>query len=392
MTASARLYDLNGWFEVKANPLSKVGVFPYLGKSIGPECEPNKIYMIYRPEEELANPACVESFRLVPFIDEHTMLGPEESGLFPAEEKGVHGVIGQETYFDGTTLFGNLRVFSNILAKKIESDKRELSCGYRCRYDMTPGTWNGQRYDGVQRDIRGNHLALVKEGRMGPEVAVLDHMKFTCDAKEKAMADKPDDDKEKGKDESGALTLEGVAKTLEQILPAIAAINETVGKLGGAPAVAAAAEGDEDPAKKATDEEDPNKKPVVDSDKPGAGMDAAAFTKLTATVDAQNKEIAALKANGPKTMFAEIANRNALASRLSTHVGAFDHAAMTTEDVAKYGVDKLQIKGVKPGTETIALDAWLSGREQSGAGDQIGVGMDAAPTSKGLDAFMQSVA
>ena len=52
--------------------------------------------------------------------------------------------------------------------------KRELSPGYRYRPDMTPGTWGGLQYDGVMRDIMANHIALVIEGRQGPEVTVGD--------------------------------------------------------------------------------------------------------------------------------------------------------------------------------------------------------------------------
>lgn len=383
---SARKYDVNGWFEVHKNPLSKVGVFPYLGKSIGPECEPDKIYMIYRPEEELANPACVESFRLLPFVDEHTMLGPEESGLFPAEEKGVHGVIGEETYFENLTLYGNLRVFSNILAKKIESGKRELSCGYRCRYEMTPGTWNGIRYDGVQRDIRGNHLALVEQGRMGPDVAVLDHMKFTCDGKEITVADENKDDDKKTNDEG--TTLESVAKTLADVVPVVAKIQESIAALSGAKPAAAA-----DPDKPDVTDADMNKPAAADEDPPtkkGEGMDAAAVAKLTAGLDAANKEIAALKSGATKSVIAEITQRDRLASRVSNIVGTFDHSDMTLDDVAKYGVDKLGIKNVKPGTEAIALDAFLAGREQSAARDTVGVGMDAAPKSAGLSKYLES--
>ena len=39
---------------------------------------------------------------------------------------------------------------------------RELSCGYYCDLDETPGEYEGQRYDARQRNIRGNHLALVE--------------------------------------------------------------------------------------------------------------------------------------------------------------------------------------------------------------------------------------
>ena len=40
---------------------------------------------------------------------------------------------------------------------------------------MTPGvTPEGEKYDGVMRDIVGNHVALVREGRAGPDVVVGD--------------------------------------------------------------------------------------------------------------------------------------------------------------------------------------------------------------------------
>lgn len=50
----------------------------------------------------------------------------------------------------------------------IESGVEQLSCGYTCQTDPTPGEWNGERYDVVQRNIRYNHLAIVPQGRAGP--------------------------------------------------------------------------------------------------------------------------------------------------------------------------------------------------------------------------------
>jgi uncharacterized protein len=46
--------------------------------------------------------------------------------------------------------------------------------GYEVREDHTPGTWNGQAYDLVQRDIRYNHVALLPpgSGRAGRECAL----------------------------------------------------------------------------------------------------------------------------------------------------------------------------------------------------------------------------
>jgi hypothetical protein len=59
----------------------------------------------------------------------------------------------------------------------IESGKqRELSAGYHYKPDMTAGNFDGMRYDGVMRNIVFNHVALVEDGRAGPDVIVGDSM------------------------------------------------------------------------------------------------------------------------------------------------------------------------------------------------------------------------
>ena len=49
-------------------------------------------------------------------------------------------------------------------------DRRELSCGYTARWTAESGTWGGEGYEFRQREIRGNHVALVPAGRAGPDV------------------------------------------------------------------------------------------------------------------------------------------------------------------------------------------------------------------------------
>ena len=48
----------------------------------------------------------------------------------------------------------------------------EISCGYDCKYDPTPGVYEGERHDGIQREIRYNHVAVGPKGwgRAGPTV------------------------------------------------------------------------------------------------------------------------------------------------------------------------------------------------------------------------------
>lgn len=133
MNETKRTYDLNGCLEVKDNPISKVGVFDYLGAEINAP-DPSRIYRVYRPEEELRSIDTINSFRLMPFIDEHEMLGKDAT---PAEKKGIQGVIGENIWFDYPYLRGNIKILSNSALSNISSGKIDLSPGYRCRYDFT---------------------------------------------------------------------------------------------------------------------------------------------------------------------------------------------------------------------------------------------------------------
>lgn len=350
-----RMTDPNGWFQVKNNPLSKSGVFPYLGKDLQAE-EPNKIYHVYRPDEELSDPECLDSFRLLPFVDEHTMLGSEDAGLTPAEQKGVHGVIGEDIYFKDGTLYANLKVFSDKMAQLIQDGKKELSCGYRCVYEMADGVFKGQPYQYIQRKIRGNHLALVEEGRMGPDVAVLDHkFTFTLDSKELPTMDPNQETQDQP--EGGALSLESLAAKLDGVIAAVAKLTE---------AKAEATEMDDNPdnpnAKgSAIDEEaDPAAEKKKDEDK--AAMDSQIKTLAS--------EIETLKANGIKSLMTEIKQRDQLATALSNHIGTFDHADKTLSEVAAYGVEKLGLKCAK-GQEQAALTGFLHNRQAPTAAARV---------------------
>lgn len=408
-----RLYDINGWFEVPRNPLSKVGVFPYLGRSIGAP-EPDKVYMVYRPEEELSDPETVASFRLSPFVDDHTMLGDDEDdGLTPAEKKGVHGVIGERVVYDpdSRTLYGNLKVFSKALRRRMDKEgKREISCGYRCAYEQRHGVFEGQRYEYIQRRIRGNHLALVDQGRMGPDVRVLDHLKFTVDAKDMIPmakdADTNTNDALSAVADALAVAADALAaappakaapaagvspETLQKIVAAAQAIIQACAPGAGAEAGADTVEGDAGADSIGGDAGqdtvagdggadtvagDGGKDTMKTEDQIGAdaldNLDVTNPDALKRVIVAQGKTISKLSADlaaaNSKPSFdaaeftKEIAARDGLAERLKAHVGAFDHSAMSLAEVAKYGCDKLNLKDVPEGSERVALDGFLAGR------------------------------
>lgn len=161
--------DSNSFELVKDNPLSAEGVYLYSGKMIGlPDLDPNKLYPVYRPAEELEKAA--DSFNNVPFIIGHEMIGKDAT---PYDQRPASGVLTNVKYKAGK-LYGDLKIWSEKMKDKILSGVKELSLGYKSVYERSRGVFKGQTYDFIQRNLRGNHLALVKNGRMGSEMRVYD--------------------------------------------------------------------------------------------------------------------------------------------------------------------------------------------------------------------------
>lgn len=363
---SARTTDVNGYIEIRDNPISKVGVFPYYGRNVSDTFAPDKQVMVFRPAEELASPKTIDSFKLIPWIDNHVMLGAAESGLTPPESKGVDGVIGEDVYFEDDVLYANIKVFSTTLDNLIDLGKRELSAGYRCRYEISSGVWNGQRYDAIQRDIRGNHLALVTEGRMGPDVAVLDQMQFTFDARDIAMADPKDDDK-KAMDEikSGLKSMQDCLKGMDDRLGAMDKRVKDALEDNDDPAIAA--------DKKAKDEAEEKKKDDDKKAEDKKAMDAAIQVALDAAIKPLNEELTALRSGTVKA--AEDAQKAEILSRMNAHGFAIDAVDKPLAEVLTAAVEKVGIKCDK-GQEKAALDGFFTARPLPG--NEIGFALDTA--------------
>lgn len=166
----SKIVDSNSFWEIKHNPISKVGVFPYLGRSISDECEPDKVYYVYRPATTLAQSVDTWDNPPKPFINDHEMLG---EGFSKIDDRPVQGVI-HNPVFENDTLYADISVYSESLKDKIENGKKELSLGYFCKYRKEKGVYKGQAYDYVQEDMVGNHIALVDNGRCGSDVKVFD--------------------------------------------------------------------------------------------------------------------------------------------------------------------------------------------------------------------------
>lgn len=137
--------------------LTRTGVFTY-------RTSDGSVVREYRPDSEVFNEDSMASFEALPVTDDHPPVMVTAENL--AEYK--RGRSGDTIRRDGRHMVGALIIDDAALIAKMKAGKREVSNGYECDLDPTPGVSpDGEKYDMVQRNIRGNHIAIVDAGRAG---------------------------------------------------------------------------------------------------------------------------------------------------------------------------------------------------------------------------------
>ncbi len=136
--------------------LTSTGIFEYRNKD-------GSIRRELRLPEEVFNKESLASYKGKPIIITH------DAGLITKDN--VHseqvGTILSDGLQDGNDVRADIIIHDTDEMKR--AGLKELSLGYNLDLDETPGVWNGQPYDAVQRNIRINHLALVFEARAGDQ-------------------------------------------------------------------------------------------------------------------------------------------------------------------------------------------------------------------------------
>ena len=136
--------------------LTSTGIFEYSNSD-------GSIRRELRLPEEVFAPESLESYKGKPVIITHN------AGLVTKDN--VHdnmiGTILSEGFKSGNDVKAEIIIHDTDEMK--ESGLKELSLGYNLDLDEEPGEWNGQHYDAIQRNIRINHLALVREARAGEQ-------------------------------------------------------------------------------------------------------------------------------------------------------------------------------------------------------------------------------
>jgi hypothetical protein len=167
---SNREKDANGFLHVKNCHCTKVQIAPYLGCEISKDLIADKVYNVYRPEEELNKAETIQSLNGVPLQLEHH----DDTAEKPAQYTRI-GATGTDAVFEYPYLSNSLHFFNQKAIDLIESgEKCELSIGYDCEIHKEAGEFEGVPYDFVQRNIKIQHVALVECGRAGADVKVSD--------------------------------------------------------------------------------------------------------------------------------------------------------------------------------------------------------------------------
>jgi hypothetical protein len=158
-----------GYLICKAVPIARTGVQDYRGIEFG---APNaqQIYHVERPESEVFSVAALASFEGKPVVNEH----PSEDVTADNYARYTKGVCRDVRRGDGALsecMVADLIIYDKQLIQAIKNGKRDISCGYNCLWVPS----GDQGY--IQKEIRGNHVAVVSQGRAGHKVSIRDSKK-----------------------------------------------------------------------------------------------------------------------------------------------------------------------------------------------------------------------
>ena len=157
-----------GFLICKNVPIARTGDQQYLGREIGlTGADAERVFTVRRSPEEVFSETALASFEGKPVTDDHPpeLLTPDTVTMYlKGHAENVRRGTGEWQDY----VVADLHVQDRGLIDAIQRGKREISCGYE--YDCI------RNVDGnyCQKNIRGNHIAVVERGRAGKRAAILD--------------------------------------------------------------------------------------------------------------------------------------------------------------------------------------------------------------------------
>lgn len=148
--------DENGYLRIDG-VVAHVGILEYMD-------DDGSIIREFVPEETLFDEESLKSLAGAPVTLQHPPEMVTPSNYKEYSQGSVNGMPKR----DGDNLVASMLVIGNEALHSVEYDGvSELSPGYSVDLDETPGEWQGQKYDRVQRNRRYNHQAIVDAARGG---------------------------------------------------------------------------------------------------------------------------------------------------------------------------------------------------------------------------------
>lgn len=148
--------DDNGYLRIDG-VVAHVGILEYMD-------DDGTVIREFVPEDTLFDEASLQSLAGAPVTLQHPPEMVTPSNYKQYSQGSVNGMPRR----DGDNLIASMLVIGNEALHAVEYDGvSELSPGYSVDLDETPGEWQGQKYDRVQRNRRYNHQAIVDAARGG---------------------------------------------------------------------------------------------------------------------------------------------------------------------------------------------------------------------------------
>lgn len=142
-------------------PITRPGVFPY-------QRQDGTIQMEAKLPDEIFSDRTIRSARSKPVTDDH----PNEPVTLKNYNRYAKGMSHTDATVRNLKLYVSMTITDEALIQKVRDGKREISIGFLSDVVAEQGTYNGEAYQFVQRNLEINHIAIVDQGRAGPEVAI----------------------------------------------------------------------------------------------------------------------------------------------------------------------------------------------------------------------------
>ena len=159
--------------------VARTGIQTYTAGELGlTDRAASDVIRVYRSPEEVFDKASMESFTWRPVTMDH----PSQMVTADSWKAVSVGMTGdrakREVADDGEYLVVPLTLMDRKAIDEYHAGKRQLSNGYQCELDHTPGTvpasdrfHAGQAFDARQVGMRGNHTAFCDAARGGSKLA-----------------------------------------------------------------------------------------------------------------------------------------------------------------------------------------------------------------------------